>query len=100
METALFDAYTKGAMTSQNFIYRLINPTNKKFVTLSMFKVVGTIEAGGYFGERSLLRQEDRAATILCKTNCSFATLSHEAFTSVLQAAYTKEMKEKVTFFK
>jgi hypothetical protein len=100
MEAALFDAYSRGAITSQKFIYRLINPHNKRFVNLSMFKVVGTIEAGGSFGERSLLRNEDRAATIVCKTPSTFATLSRKAYTWVFDMAQRKEMKEQVFFFK
>ena len=62
-------------------------------ISFWMFKTVGTIKSGGSFGERALIRNETRAATIKCKTNCSFATLSRIDFNFVLGMAQKREMK-------
>jgi CRP-like cAMP-binding protein len=39
---------------------------------------------GGYFGERALMTNEPRAATITAKTDCTLLTLDKEAFHKLL----------------
>jgi CRP-like cAMP-binding protein len=55
---------------------------------------------GGSFGERALIRNEDRAASIVCKNPCTFATLSRNDFSHVLGIHKKKIMREQISFFK
>lgn len=48
----------------------------KKSPTLCYLQKVSQIGEGGSFGERSLLKNDERAASIVCSTDCHFATLS------------------------
>lgn len=45
---------------------------------------IATIKKGGYFGERALILNEPRAATITSKTDCQLARLDRRAFTRLL----------------
>ena len=65
-----------------------------------MFKTVGQIKTGQYFGERALLSLEDRAATVVCSTPCKFVTLSKLDYNIVLKVIQKQEMKEMVLFLR
>ena len=65
-----------------------------------MFKTVGQITSGKSFGERALLSNEDRAATVVCTTPCKFATLSKMDYDIVLKVIQKQEMKEMVLFLR
>ena len=65
-------------------IHHRLNPYRKSSIVLQWFKTVATLEAGHSFGELALLKErmseQGRAATIICKTDCSFATLSRKDY--------------------
>lgn len=73
---------------------------NKNAICLHWFKKVASIPAGGSFGERSLIKNEDRAATIVCSENCSFATLSRKDYNWIIGAAKKRELKAMVELLK
>jgi CRP-like cAMP-binding protein len=57
-------------------IFDLVTLKGKnKYVNIQLFKTVHVINSGGSFGERALVRNEDRAASIVCTQKCKFATL-------------------------
>ena len=78
----------------------LLNPFKKKTVTLHWFKTVEKLPAGSSFGERALIKNEDRAATIVCSKDCSFATLHRKDYNNIIGAAVKREMKQKVDFLR
>lgn len=53
-------------------------------------KEIGIIPAGGYFGERALLMNEPRAATIICKTNCKLVKVNRKDFTRLMKPLIPK----------
>jgi len=55
------------------------NPIKKKVMT-----EVKILPAGSAFGELALLDSRRRAATIICKEDCSFAVLDKKSFISIL----------------
>eukprot|EP00931_Biecheleriopsis_adriatica_P121847 TRINITY_DN9690_c0_g1_i1.p1 TRINITY_DN9690_c0_g1~~TRINITY_DN9690_c0_g1_i1.p1 ORF type:complete len:831 (-),score=189.00 TRINITY_DN9690_c0_g1_i1:269-2761(-) len=55
------------------------------------WKEVMQYKAGGFFGERALLRNEPRAASITARTECKLLRLSREEFVSMLQERDHKE---------
>jgi hypothetical protein len=57
-------------------IFDLVTLKGKnKYVNIQLFKTVHVINSGGSFGERALVRNEDRAASIVGTQKCKFATL-------------------------
>jgi len=78
----------------------LLNPQQNKLLTLSLFKTVSKLQAGGSFGERALLKGEARAATIVCSRNCTFATLHRKDYNDIIGGVQKREMKAKVDFLK
>ena len=78
----------------------LLNPFKKKTITLTWFKTVDKLPAGSAFGERALLKNEDRAATIVCSKDCTFATLHRKDYNSIIGAAVKRELKQKVDFLR
>lgn len=49
---------------------------------------VGEMRAGDSFGEIALTKQMPRTATILCKEETHFATLTRESFNKLLSEYY------------
>lgn len=49
------------------------------------FETVGTLEAGDYFGERSLMTGENRSATVRTTTDSSLVVIEKETFAKVLR---------------
>jgi len=58
--------------------------------------VLATYTAGGYFGERALLKNEARAATARAKTNCQVLKIDRNAF-SLLLGPLEEIMLKKVS---
>ena len=65
-----------------------------------MFKNVKTLGPGESFGEQALLRNQDRAATIVCTSTCRFATLTRKDYYLSLANIKKREMRFVVTFFR
>ncbi len=59
-----------------------------------------TMDKGDSFGERALIKNEDRSATIICSQDSAFATLSRIDYNWILGLAQKKEIKEVVEFLK
>ena len=76
-------------------IYDLVTLKGKnKYVNIQLFKTVHTINTGGSFGERALIRNEERAASIVCTKQSKFATLDRAEFKQCLEQMQKREMKE------
>jgi CRP-like cAMP-binding protein len=56
--------------------------------------LVGTLDAGNYFGEMALLREGQRTATITTKTPCLFLTLDRSDFDHLL--AKSPELRQEL----
>jgi len=77
-----------------------LNPNHKPSITLNWFKTVQTLRTGASFGERALIKNEDRAATIVCSKNSCFATLHRKDYNAIIGASQKRELKEKVEILK
>ena len=67
---------------------------------ICLFKHVAIIKEGGSFGERALLNNTFRAASIVCKTPCMFVTLNRHDYNRILGETHKKKIREQVEFFK
>ena len=81
-------------------IENLLNPAKKPTLTLVWFKTVQRLTEGASFGERALLKNEERAATIVCSKPTTLATLHRKDYTNIIGAAQKRELKEKVEFLR
>ncbi len=61
-----------------------LSPLKKSNFSTKNNYLVKTLEVGASFGELSLLENKPRQATIICKANCSFATLEKAQFKAIL----------------
>ena len=61
---------------------------------------MATLESGGSFGEKALLEETTRAATVQCLTDCDFAVLKKADYIRVLKKIELKLFNEKLEFFK
>ena len=59
-----------------------------------------TLPIGGSFGERALIKNEDRAATIVCSKNCSFATIERRDYNLIIGLAQKREFAKTVEFLR
>ena len=48
---------------------------------------VNVLKEGDYFGERALINDAPRLATIVCETNCVFAVLNKKDYKEILYEA-------------
>ena len=72
---------------------------------LQWYVEVKKIEEGGAFGELALLESNEpntgeRKATIMCLTDCYFATIDKESYNRVLAKEKVKEQKMMVEFLR
>jgi cAMP-dependent protein kinase regulator len=51
---------------------------------------VSSMTKGASFGELALLKDAQRGASILCKTNCHFATLTKQSYKRILGKLHIK----------
>ena len=77
---ALDKAISSNETKLHQYIYKMLNPNSRSTITLTWFKTVTKLHAGQSFGELALLKNDGRAATILCATKCSFATLHRKDY--------------------
>lgn len=61
---------------------------------------IAVIRAGGYFGERALLMNEPRAATITCKTNCKLVKLDRKNFIRLMKPLMPKLLQRIQSYTK
>ena len=61
---------------------------------------VGEIGPGGNFGERALIKDELRSASIYCRTLCSFATLQKSDYNWIIGAAKKRELRAMCDFMR
>ena len=67
-----------------------IAPDMRKVVIESRIKgllKVNVLREGDYFGERALINDAPRLATIVCETNCAFAVLNKKDYKEILYEA-------------
>lgn len=55
--------------------------------------IIGELNMGGAFGELAIIENKSRAATVICKTNCLFATLIKEDYQNILGFFWGKKYK-------
>lgn len=65
-------------------IGNIINPKKLSKITLFWFKKATQIDSGSSFGERALIKNDHRAATIICSQDCTFATLSRANYNLIM----------------
>ena len=65
-------------------IHKLVNPNNLPTISIPLYKVVFRGSAGYSFGELALLKNEGRAATIVCEKDCIFATLDRKEYNRII----------------
>jgi CRP-like cAMP-binding protein len=70
----------------------------RKFGQIEELKEVAVLKEGDSFGELSLISDKPRAATIICKEFCVFATLNKTEFTRILSKETEKSLEEKANF--
>ena len=46
--------------------------------------IIGEVHTGGAFGELAILEKKSRAATVVCKTSCQFASLNKTDYRNIL----------------
>lgn len=63
------------------------------------FTEVAIQETGKSFGERALIEDVPRAATVQALTDCYFAVLNKDAYLRVLKKLQTRAQNEKLEFF-
>ena len=67
-----------------------IAPDMRKVAVESRIKgllKVNVLKEGDYFGERALINDAPRLATIVCETNCVFAVLNKKDYKEILYEA-------------
>jgi hypothetical protein len=64
--------------------YKLLDPQNKYHISIPYFKKVAKLDEGKSFGERALIKNELRAATVYCSQDSHFATLSRGDFNKII----------------
>ena len=69
-----------------------------KYGQVEELKEVAVLKEGDSFGELSLISDKPRAATIICKEFCVFATLNKSDFTRILSKETEKSLEEKAGF--
>lgn len=57
------------------------------------------MKTGQYFGERALIYQKPRGATIIATKECHLAVLHSEDFKAIEERAYVKRTNEQIRFF-
>ena len=70
-----------------NKIAKLANPDSLEQLVWFELQKVLTMDKGDSFGERALIKNEDRSATIICSQDCAFATLSRIDYNWILGLA-------------
>ena len=103
-QALVYETYTSG-----QFVFHQGDEGNKFYIMLEGIcgvlittdrgsQEVRTYERGDSFGELALLKNQPRAAGILCKTQCHFAVLHREDYSRTVQRLHRKKLEEKVDF--
>ena len=58
------------------------------------------MSTGQTFGEQALLTGKRRAATIICSTECHFATLNKQDYQKFIGAAQMETLMKEIEFLK
>lgn len=72
---------------SSSSLYLLLDGRVKVYVSDSEGKefILDTLEPGDYFGELSLLDEEERSASVMATEKCSFSVIRRQDFVELLQ---------------
>ncbi len=81
-------------------LYKIINPNGSNKVQFVWFRKATQVEPGGSFGERALIKNEDRAATCICSNDSSFATLTRTDYNWIIGLAHRRELRTNVELLK
>ena len=72
----------------------------RKFSAIPWFGEACKLHEGQSFGERALMTNETRAATVITETSCELAVLNRDDYVKVLKKVESKQIQGKVEFFK
>ena len=78
----------------------MVNPHGNKSITVNRFKEVARLSDGASFGELALLKNEGRAATVVCSKMTRFATLNRKDYVWTIGQEEKRKLKQIVTFFR
>ena len=78
----------------------MVNPHGNKSITVSRFKEVARLSDGASFGELALLKNEGRAATVVCSKMTRFATLNRRDYVWTIGQEEKRKLKQIVAFFR
>ena len=78
----------------------MANPLGLNYITIDRFKEVARLGDGCSFGELALLKNDGRAATIVCSEKTSFATLHQKDYVWTIGQEEKRKNKEVVNFFR
>jgi CRP-like cAMP-binding protein len=59
---------------------------------------IAQLKSGQSFGELSLIKNQPRAATVICMESCYFMTLSKESYLRLLGKSFSRMLEEKIEF--
>ena len=59
---------------------------------------IAQLSSGQSFGELSLIKNQPRAATVVCMESCYFMTLSKDNYLRLLGKSFSKMLEEKIEF--
>jgi CRP-like cAMP-binding protein/phosphoribosyl 1,2-cyclic phosphodiesterase len=62
-------------------------------------RVITTYEAGGYFGEKSLFREETRTATAVARTDAKLLSVRREELLSLIRGTETERLLRQIADF-
>ncbi len=65
-----------------------------------IFKEVAELKEGAYFGELALQDTKPRTATVFCKDDCMFGTLSKRDYQALVGTSQKRKQAEEIRFFK
>ena len=63
-----------------------------------IMKPVAQLTPGMSFGELALIKDQPRAASILCNTDCHFAVLSKEDYMNIIGKVEAKKLDKFIDF--
>lgn len=73
---------------------------NGRQLTVNRFKEVARLQEGGSFGELALLKNDGRAASVICSKVTRFATLHRKDYVWTIGQEEKRQLKQIVQFFR
>lgn len=83
-------------------LYKYFEQSSSKTNTIRLhwLKTVQVMHAGDSFGERALIKQEPRIASVFCTKSCFFTTMTRQDYNQVIGNFKKKELKHACEYFR